>query len=114
MALKRRRASSARLTLASSSRPVEAISRPRPHTTLPLQMGVGLGPPPRPRLVESTGAGNLAAEAARHLLIEDGRGAADRPLVDDKAHRIGADVDHPDRLHGPSGPPGAPPPQPAL
>ncbi len=47
---------------------------------------------------ELAGAGDGAAEAAQHLLVEQRRRAAHRALVDDEAHRVRADVDDADRL----------------
>ena len=49
-------------------------------------------------LAQSAGRGDRAAEPAQHFLVEQRRGRADRPLVDDEADRVGADIDHADRL----------------
>ena len=49
-------------------------------------------------LPQSAGGGDRAAEPAQHFLVEQRGGRAHRALVDDEADRVGADIDHADRL----------------
>ena len=44
-------------------------------------------------LVQPAGRVDAAAEAAQHLLVEQRQRRARRPLEDDEAHRVGADID---------------------
>ena len=53
-------------------------------------------------LVEPAGRGDVAAEAAEHLLVVDRRRRARQALVGDEAHRVRADVDDRDRAARPS------------
>ena len=46
---------------------------------------------------ETAGLGQPLAEAGENLFVEQHRGGARQPLVDDQAHRVGADVDDRER-----------------
>ena len=63
------------------------------HLQLPDQQPEAIERGQRPRLRRLPDLADLAAEPGEHLLVEDDRGDALGPGIDDEADRIGADVD---------------------